>query len=149
MKLSEHFSLSEFTKTSHKVDNTPPPEVIKNLTTLCKEVLEPLRAHFNAPVIITSGYRSPTLNKLVGGSATSDHVLGRAADLHVMGVANAEVWKWISANLQVDQIIAEKLSKRDGKAGWIHVSFRAGANRKQAISFVGQGKFKMGLHYVD
>ena len=73
--LTPHFKLSEFTKsstaTARKIDNTPSQEVISNLQALCQNVLEPLREYFNCPIIIDSGYRSPALNKAVGGVANS------------------------------------------------------------------------------
>ena len=74
MKLSEHFELVEFlvseTAARQGIANEPTPEVIDNLRRLCESVLEPLRVKIGRPVVITSGYRSPALNRAVGGSPT-------------------------------------------------------------------------------
>lgn len=148
MKLSKNFSLEEFTYTTHDVDNTPNDEQIDNLILLCSRILEPVRDHFQSPVIITSGFRCSELNKLIGGAFNSQHMRGEAADFNVRGVANDQVWKWISQNLDFDQLIGERLSKKDGKAGWTHCSVTHGHNRNDAISFVGYGVYKPGLVYV-
>lgn len=80
-----HFTLNELTKSATakrlKIDNTPTEKVLKNLVELIDKVLEPLREAYGKPIIVTSGYRCPKLNKAVGGSATSQHVLGQAADI--------------------------------------------------------------------
>lgn len=90
MQLSEHFELAEFlvseTAARRGISNEPTPEVIKNLRRLCQSVLQPLRVHLKRPVVITSGYRSPALNRAIGGSPTSHHMQGRAADLIVPGM---------------------------------------------------------------
>ena len=78
MKLSQNFSLNEFTKsqtaTRHNIDNTPSMTVILNLKTLCESVLQPIRNHFMKPMIISSGYRCEELNTKIGGSKRSQHV---------------------------------------------------------------------------
>lgn len=88
MKLSEHFSLSEFTKSAtarkHGIDNTPPQEAVDNLKALCQGCLEPLREKLGLPVVITSGFRTKALNdKLAHSSERSQHMLGQAADFYV------------------------------------------------------------------
>lgn len=153
MKLSAHFSLSEFTRSDKArelgINNQPGILQINHLSKLCEHVLEPLRAHFGKPVMINSGYRSPALNKAVGGSATSQHVNGEAADIHIPSVSMAEIWGYIRDNLDFYELIAEKISRRDGSAGWIHVSYRAGEYPKMAKSFIGKGQYPRGLHYID
>lgn len=80
MMLSEHFSLEELVVTRHvEIDNTPSPQIVENLHWLA-ENLEAIRKLLRVPMTITSGYRCPTLNKLVGGAANSDHMQGLAAD---------------------------------------------------------------------
>lgn len=88
MKLSEHFSLSEFTKSStamkHGIKNTPPQEAVDNLKALCQSCLEPLREALGLPVVITSGYRTKALNSMLAHSSErSQHMLGQAADFYV------------------------------------------------------------------
>lgn len=150
MQLSPNFTLAELIISGHDVDNTPNADQIKKLTILCNKILEPVRAFFDSPVIITSGFRSGQLNKLVGGQPTSQHTKAEAADFHVKGVANAEVYKYIVGNLIFDQVIAEKLSKQDGAAGWVHCSYTIdGPNRKNSISFLGAGKYVPGLEFIS
>lgn len=138
MNLSPHFTLAEFTRTSHKVDNNPVGVHLANLKKLAA-ALEQVRALFNKPIIITSGYRSPALNKLVDGSATSSHCHGLAADFHVQGMTDKEVCEIIAANrIQFDQLIFEQ----SAKSTWVH--FGIGEKmRKQVLSW------KAGKGYVN
>lgn len=123
MRLTKHFTLSEMTRSEtasrRNIDNTPNQKEIDALIILCKEVLEPIREHFDRPVIITSGFRSAALNKRIGGSATSQHSKGEAADFTVPGVSNYELCKWMERKLNYDQLIYEY-----GESGWVHVSYR-------------------------
>lgn len=107
MNLTAHFKLSEFIKsataTARHIDNTPSEEIVKNLKFLCEQILEPLRQHFNTPIIIGSGYRCPKLNAAVGGVKTSYHQYGYAADLHLPSNAIGREWfLWIMDNCQFD-----------------------------------------------
>ena len=143
MKLSEHFSLREFTRSSTAeslgIDNSVDPTtaqgvtIIRNLANLCAEVLEPLREHIGKPLIISSGYRCKALNKAVGGVANSQHLVGEAADLSIPSVAEAREWmRWLMDNTRFDQLILEH--NRHG-IHWLHVSHKAdaGKNRQQVI----------------
>ena len=126
--LTPHFKLSEFTKsstaTARKIDNTPSEQVISNLTLLCEQVLEPLRVHFNCPIIIGSGYRSPALNKAVGGVANSQHMTGEAAEIHIPDEATGKRWfVWLMDNVPFHQLIWEK-STPSSIHHWIHVAFK-------------------------
>ena len=86
MMLSEHFSLDELNK--HKFDM--PDEVLDNLKMLAVQ-LEIIRAHFNVPVIINSGYRNLDYNRNIGSKDTSQHVKGTAADIVINDVSPDEV----------------------------------------------------------
>jgi len=123
MNLSKHFTLHEMTVSqtaSRKgIDNTPGDSEIVALKTLCEKVLDPIRVHFDRPVIVTSGFRSVRLNKAIGGSSTSQHCKGEAADFTVPGVSNYELCKWMERNLNYDQLIYEY-----GESGWVHSSYR-------------------------
>ena len=142
--LTPHFKLSEFTKsstaTARKIDNTPSEEVISNLQALCQNVLEPLREYFNCPIIIGSGYRSPALNKAVGGVKNSQHMTGQAADIHIPDTATGSAWfEWMEDNLAYDQLIKEK-STKTSKSFWIHVSFRKDGKNRQQVKFLIKNK---------
>lgn len=137
IQLSTHFKLSEFlrseTASARGIDNTPSLEVVSNLQQLCINVLEPLRAYFNTPIVVSSGYRSPALNKAVGGSATSQHMTGEAADLRIPSEAVGREWfKWIMDNCKFHQLIWEKDTPQSTHH-WIHVSFRQGGGNKQQV----------------
>ena len=123
MKLSANFSLAELTKTNvRQFDNTPSMQVIDNLQLLVDNVLQPIRNKFG-PVTVTSGYRSPEVNKAIGGSTTSDHCFGFAADFEVVGVDNKELARWVADNLKFKQLILEFYTKGVPDSGWVHVSY--------------------------
>ena len=104
MNLSKNFTLREFTKsqtaTRHGIDNTPQGQHLESAKELFEKVVQPVRDHFGV-TRLNSGYRSPELNKAVGGSATSQHCKGEAVDMEVPGVPNYELAKWIQDNLRV------------------------------------------------
>ena len=136
MKLSDNFSLHEFTRsqtaTRHGIDNTPSKEIIGNLQSLCLGVLQPVRQYFQKPMIISSGYRCVELNIKIGGSVTSQHVQGQAADIEVLEVSNLELSDWINKNLSFDQLILEFHNPdEDPHSGWVHVSFNSDNNRHE------------------
>lgn len=118
--LTEHFTLEELTISQEAarrgISNEPSAEQIGNLRGLCVYVLEPLRVALGRPVIVSSGYRSPAVNALVGGSATSEHMKGLAADITVPGMTPVEVCrKIVELKLPCRQIISEL-------GRWTHVS---------------------------
>jgi zinc D-Ala-D-Ala carboxypeptidase len=122
MNLSDHFLLAEFlrseTAARHGLDMQPPGPVLYNLRRLATLVLEPIRARALRPIVITSGYRPPALNELVRGSKTSDHMLGRAADIHAVGISLDElgaVIRSVAPGIPLKQAIAEF-------GQWWHVS---------------------------
>ena len=143
MQLSKHFTLSEMTKsmtaTRKSIDNTPGAGEIKSLGDLCYEVLEPLRAHFDKAVTITSGYRSEALCEAIGSKKTSQHALGQACDLEIFGVPNIQTAYWLQNNVDFDQLILEFYDKDDPAGGWVHISYHeSGSNRKQVLTFAGK-----------
>ena len=152
MMLTRSFSLQELSKSrtakNRGWDNTPPPYAVENLKLLCEHVLQPVRDHFNLPVTISSGYRSANVNRAEGGSHVSQHMIGQAADFEIIGIHNADIWRFILTLPAFDQLIAEHLSLSDPNAGWIHVSYNHKNNRRQAISCVSGGYVK-GLQYEN
>lgn len=133
MNISEHFTLAEMSVTSQPFDNKPTNIEITHLKTLCDDVLEKVRAHFG-PVHVNSAYRSPKVNQAVGSKSTSQHCKGEAADIEVATADNATLAKWIRDNLEFDQIILEAYRPGVKGSGWVHVSYRKGANRKQCLT---------------
>lgn len=138
MKLSEHFYLSEFVKSElasrFNIKNEPGSLAISKLQALVTHVLEPIRDHFNLPVVISSGYRCLELNRRIGGSAKSQHTLGEAADIEIPGISNIDLFQVIKSNLNFDQLILEFYEEGKPGSGWIHVSYRSvKENRNQLL----------------
>jgi hypothetical protein len=106
------------------------------LILLCQFILQPIKEHFNKPVIINSGYRSPELCLLVNSTVTSQHTKGQAADFEINGVSNKELADWIVANLDYDQCILEFWNKEEPNSGWVHCSYSFDHSRKQYLKAV-------------
>ncbi len=135
-KLSEHFTLGEMTASSHKeVYNIPSHEAIANLTNLCGW-LEVLRSRAGAPIIINSGYRSPQLNKKIGGVPTSNHLTGCAVDIRVENMEQLIRYAAILLDISnethqdFDDLLIEK--NRYG-AIWLHFAVRPSNNRRSLL----------------
>jgi hypothetical protein len=137
-QLTKNFSLAELTKSEtalrFDMDNTPGAVEIANLTELAGKVLQPVRDHFGKGVKVNSGFRHPDVNAKVGGSKTSDHCKGQAADIEIPGVPNAELAEWIKDNLEFRQLILEFYTPGIPDSGWVHVSFVDGDNKKQVMT---------------
>lgn len=138
MNLTKNFTLAELTvsPTARRlgIPNTPTAEHIENMKYCCEKILEPVRAHFGRPVKVNSSYRSPAVNRAVGGSKTSQHVNGQAIDFEIPGVDNKVVADWIGDNLEFDQLILEFYTAGDASSGWVHASIkREGGNRRQRL----------------
>ena len=137
MKLSANFSLSEMTKSESAsrlgLDNDPTQEIISSLQALVNHILQPVRDKFG-PVVVTSGYRSPEVNKAIGGSATSDHCKGQAADFEVLGKDNRELAIWIAENMQFTQLILEFYKPGVPDSGWVHCSYDPGNLKRQVLT---------------
>tara|TARA_S200002703_G_scaffold7107_1_gene7525 strand:+ start:3129 stop:3587 length:459 start_codon:yes stop_codon:yes gene_type:complete len=138
MKLSENLTLAEVTKSNtaikNGINNNPSDEHLSNLVDIAEKVFQPIRDHFGVPIGITSGYRSLELNKLIGGSLTSQHSKGQALDLDADvfgGVTNSEIFDHILNNLDFDQLIWEFGS--GSNPDWVHVSYKREGNRKQVL----------------
>ena len=130
---SKHFTLKELTVTSSGLDNSPMQPEIHNLEILSEKVLDPLRDLYGSPIHVNSGYRSPVVNKKIGGAATSQHVKGEAADITAGSpVSNEKLFNLISENFKFDQLINEK------DFTWVHVSNSSVKNRGQKLKFDGK-----------
>jgi len=138
MNLTKNFTLEEMIKSEtalrHGMDNTPGENEIGNLKLLCEKVLQPVRDHFGKGVKVNSGFRHPDVNAKVGGSRTSDHTRGQAADIEIPGVPNAELAEWIKDNLDYRQVILEFYTPGVPDSGWVHVSYVAEDNKKEVLT---------------
>lgn len=151
MKLTTNFSLYEFlrsqTAARHDINMDPPVDVTDNLRRLCVDILQPLREAAGRPITISSGYRPPKLNELIGGSTTSAHMDGRAADLIIEGLSPLEVSQMIRAmELPYDQVIHEF-------GQWVHVGIpreedEARLQELTAFRVDGATRYDLGLRSV-
>lgn len=138
MNLTANFTLSEMTKSEtalrYGMANDPSQTEIDNLRTLCEEVLQKVRDHYGMGVKVNSGFRHPLVNAKVGGSTTSDHCKGMAADIEIPGVANADLAQWIADNCQFRQLILEFYTPGIPDSGWVHVSYDPNDLKKQILT---------------
>ena len=139
MKLSKNFSLKELTYSQtairNGISNLPNDEQLVNLTALCQRILQPIRDKYGV-VSVSSGLRAEALNALIGGSKTSDHCYGRAADFEVKSeeISNLELAKYIQDALEFKQLILEFYDKEEGpNSGWVHCSFDVAGNNKGEV----------------
>ena len=152
MQLTANFSLHELTKSETALrmgfDNTPGEAETEALRLLCEKVLQPVRDHFGKGVKCNSGFRSSESNAAVGGSKTSDHCKGQAADIEIPGVPNAELAQWIMDNLEYTQLILEFYTSGIPDSGWVHVSYDPSNLKKQeltAMKVAGKTQYVPGL----
>ena len=138
MNLTANFSLSEMVKSEtalrHDMDNTPGEAEIASLRLLCEKILQPVREHYGKGVKVNSGYRHPEVNAKVGGSKTSDHCKGQAADIEIPGIPNADLAIWIMDNLEYTQLILEFYTPGVPDSGWVHVSYDPENLKKQNLT---------------
>lgn len=137
MMLSSYFSLAEMTASDTAarfgIDNTPDAETLERLRHLCAALLDPVRVLAGAPIIVSSGYRSLKLNTRIGGSKTSQHIRGEAADIKCPALGNQQLFsRIVGAGYEFDQLIQEFWTPAGG--GWIHISLtRERPNRREML----------------
>ena len=157
MKLSENFSLNELTKsqtaTRKGIDNNPTSEQVENLKALSINILQKIRNHYERPVRVTSGYRSPELCVAIGSSPKSQHAKGEAADFEITGIDKFDLAISISKYLEFDQLISEFYTDQHPDSGWVHCSYKAdGTNRKQCLTAYkdksGKTRYGKGLQII-
>ena len=123
VKLSKHFSLEEFCKTSSPLANVPTRDSVINLCYGVNNILEPLRDYLGKPIIINSGYRSPSVNKAVGGVSNSQHLIGCAADIHLDKSDIDKAFRYLQTNSFCDQVL--------GGSSFIHISWTMTSTPRQ------------------
>ena len=127
MRISKHISYKEATQSQTAVrkgiSNEPDAYQLQNMQVLAEKVFEPLREHFGVPIAINSFFRSQKLNKAIGGVSGSQHTQGRAIDVDdtLGGVSNRQMFDYIKANLDFDQLIWE--FGNDKNPDWVHISY--------------------------
>ena len=131
-----YFTLSELTRSAtaqaNGIDNTPSPEIRAKLEALITNCLDPIRRIYGKPIIVSSGYRCPELNAMVGGVSSSQHTKGEAADLvPASGGSLAALARAVVQFGNFDQLILEQ----SGKSKWIHVSWRSSGNRHKILAY--------------
>jgi len=147
----KYFTLHELTKSATAkrcgIDNTPSQTVIKNLHDLVVNVLDPLRLAWGMPIIVSSGYRCPRLNTLVGGAKNSQHMYGQAADIRTVSDHPDDNMKLLRClleqNLPFDKLISEYVDD-EGRPNWIHISYSP-QHRRQKIT-CRNGKYYSGIN---
>lgn len=139
MNITKNFTLEELTNSPTAkrkgIDNTPNKEQINNLTALCKNILQPIREIYGKPIIVSSGYRCNQLNTAIGGSPTSEHRYGMAADIHSISDTredNKELWDIIRKYLKDNNVgFGQLINEFD--YNWIHISYNPKNQRKQVL----------------
>src|SRR5574344_2027614 len=136
--MGKYFTIDEMcrsvTAKERHIKNEPTPEAVANLEALIENVLDPVREQYGKPIKVSSGYRCPELNKMVGGVKKSQHVYGQAAD--IKGLDPTETYiigKLIVEQGNFDQIIFEQVMPGDLKPQWVHVSYRCEGNNVDQI----------------
>lgn len=137
----KYFNINELCRSNTAVrlgiDNSPSELIRTNLEALVEHVLDPLRAKWGAPIIVTSGYRCAALNKAVGGATSSQHMNGMAADIHTLSDSRADNMRLLrlllNSGIVVDQVISENIDAQ-GRPDWIHVSYNRISNRKSLLT---------------
>ena len=138
-RLSQHMTLGELCKTSVRMENVPNEAQVENLKRLCRW-LERLRRRWNdlygegdEPIVINSGYRSPAVNKAVGGAPTSNHLTGCAVDIRVAGLEQLLRYAVILLDISDEskEDFDELLLERKGAVMWLHFAVRPSGNRRR------------------
>jgi putative chitinase len=137
MQLTPHFSLAELTTTKQKIDNTPSKEIVEVLRTTAFYMEKVREILGNVAITINSGYRSPDVNRAVGGTSNSSHTYGYAVDFTAYGHTPLTICNILAkSNLKFDQLIYEKT--------WVHISFDP-RMRGNILTLKGKGKYAKGI----
>ena len=127
-----NFKISELihsdTAVAYKINNMPDINSLDCMLDLICDCLQPIRDKLKKPMIITSGYRCPALNRAVGGVTSSQHTKGQAVDFHINGMTIKETIDFIiKSGVPFDQLIDERT--------WVHISYRKNNNRRQVLKY--------------
>jgi hypothetical protein len=133
MQVSKHISFEEATRSEKAeelgIGNTPGPLQYEAMKLVAEKVFEPAREYMNEPLTVSSFFRSKSVNKLIGGAPTSQHLKGEAIDIKCSD--NKKLFEFIKDNLDFDQLIYEFGSIY--QPAWVHVSYSKNGNRKEVL----------------
>jgi len=156
--ISKHVSYKEATRSlvakRNGWDNKPTDEQLARVVVLAEKVFEPLREALGTPIYIHSMFRSPQVNKAIGGAKYSQHMCDNGAAMDIDseifgGTTNIEIGDYIRENLEFDQLIYESENEEGKDYGWIHCSYNEGNNRKQVlVMYLESGRIKY-KNFVD
>lgn len=140
MQITKNFTLEELTQSPTakrlNINNEPAEKELNSLLALCRNILQPVRDAYGKPIVISSGYRSERLNKVVGGSKTSQHVKGEAADIHTISdtkESNKALFKVIMEMIQDGKItVGQLINEYD--YNWIHISLPTKEHKNQIFN---------------
>ena len=138
IRVAPNFTLPELVKSSTAermgISNMPDSaQILVNLTNVANHILQPVRDEVG-PLRVNSGYRGLALNKAVGGSKTSQHCWGEAADFESSRIGNYKLARWIKENLDFDQLILEFYTQGQPSSGWVHCSFKTNGQNRGKIN---------------
>lgn len=149
-QLSTHFTLREFlsSETAARLGReiVPPPDVLANLQRLCQQVLEPIRVKLGKPIVITSGYRPDWLNAAIGGSRTSAHMTGNAADVKVVGMKPVDFCRWVQHHAPIEGWPIDQCIQEFGH--WTHIGTATAPRAQYLTATVEDGTtiYTKGIH---
>lgn len=145
-QLTEHFTVAELTVTRQPFPNVPPAPAIAKLRRLCRQLLEPWRLHVG-PIVVSSGYRSPEVNRAVGGQRDSQHLIGEAADCVSTRMPLDQAWRvlvrMVEERFPLDQGIIYVRPKGEG---WVHVSYTERRSPRRELLVAPPGKPEVPWH---
>ena len=135
--MAKYFTIQELTRSAEAIgrgiDNTPPPQIKVRINALINNLLDPVREEWGSPITVNSGFRSPTVNKLVGGAANSQHMRGEAADITAGNpAANKRLFDLICTMQQQGRVQFDQLIDEQGYI-WLHVSYDPANPRNQVL----------------
>lgn len=150
--MGKYFTLNELTRSATAVrkgiNNSPSALIKSNLEAIIEKVLDPLREKWGKPIIVTSGYRCPKLNTIIGGASGSQHMKGEAVDIRTATDTRDENMKLLKillkSDIVYDQVISEYVDAQ-GRPDWIHISYKKnGGNRMKKTTCL-NGKYTSGI----
>lgn len=150
--MGKYFTLNELTRSATAarkgINNSPSPLIKSNLEAIIEKVLDPLREKWGKPIIVTSGYRCPKLNTIIGGASGSQHTKGEAVDIRTATDTRDENMKLLKillkSDIVYDQVISEYVDAQ-GRPDWIHISYKKnGGNRMKKTTCL-NGKYTSGI----